>query len=842
MIQNKWKFYILSFIMVAGFIAVTLRLGRLQITAENDFASDAQKSMTKTIYETGSRGQIRDVNGALLAFDKKIYNIMFYRAPGSSRTVNGTYSKAIWEVISLLESKGKEITLPFWLALNEDGLWEFSTGTEDPGIAKKREDMFRMNFNLRNTDLQDLYGVICNHYMIDEIDADFPDGQKLTLEDKIKVLSVLQEMQMNAFNSVPILLASDVDWTTVMEIETRLSQLPGISITVENQRVYPKGTLACHILGYTGLMQNADQIEEYVTLKKYLRTDRIGLDGVEKTMEQFLTPNAYDRRGYTLAEIDRSGKQIRQLSKVEPKDGNTIKLTIDAALQKVVEDELAAIVNKIRDAQELLIQGGSWQEENKEDLLNYQVAERDLKLAQNGAIVVMDMKARVLAMASHPNYDPNLFILGMDDEQMFRMFKDPRNPLLNNAIQATDVPGSVFKMCTALAALYYEKVTISEQISDMGPFTKYDEAFPPRCWINPHAIGNHANLTIKTGISNSCNYFFFTLASRLGREDGDGLLLYEFATKLGLTSKTNIDLPGEKKSLVGSQLTLYDPSRPITGYDQDTWLPVQVRNKLKEHLRAVGESRGLSYSDERLNITAKALMDMAVNTNQGAGQVEWMQRIREILMNELSMPRDLVFKASTMSDLVRYLNDIKWGGSQTIMAAVGQSVTMITPVGMARYIAAIANGGFVYDVQLIDSIISQAGEVIKSFDEPVLINDLSADIGQFLPVIWEGMQGVVDEGGTAQSAFKEFKKKYDIDVVAGKTGTAQKSKLDVENNSWFVSFAPAAAPEIVVVVYVPNGYSGALSAPAAANILQYYLDSKVVDQSVIYPAPNGLAQ
>ena len=840
MIQSRWKFYFLSFIMVLGFAFVLLRLARLQITPDDDYASQAQETMTKTIYETGSRGQIRDVNGALLAFDKKIYNIMFYRAPGSKREVNGTYSKAIWEVISLLQSKGKEITLPFWLSQNEDGLWEFSTGTEDPGVAQKREDMFRVNFSLRNTDVQDIYGILSDHYMIDDIDKEFPEDQKLTQEDKIKVLSVLQEMQMNAFLSVPILLARDVDWTTVMEIETRLSQLPGISISVENQRVYPKGTLACHILGYTGLMQKQSQIDEYVGVKKYLRTDRIGLDGVEMSMEAFLTPNAYDRRGYTLAEIDRSGRQIRTLAKVEPKDGNTIKLTIDSALQKVVEDELAAIVNGIRNIQEKKIQEGAWQEAKKEELLKYEAAGRQLKLAQNGAIVVMDMNARVLAMASHPNYDPNLFILGMDDDQYERMFDD-RNPLLNNAILAADEPGSVFKMCTALAALYYDEVTITEEITDGGKFTKYDPVFGPRCWISEGARGSHANLNIEGGISKSCNYFFYTLASRLWRDmDGDGLRLYEFATKMGLTSKTNIDLPGEKKSLVGSQLTLYDPSRPITGYDQDTWLPVQVRNRLKEHLRAVGESRGLTYSDERLNICAKSLMDMAVSTNQGDEMIEWMQRIREILMDELSMPRDLVFRASTMSDLVRYLNDIKWGGSQTIMAAVGQSVTMITPVGMARYIAAIANGGYVYDVQLIDSIISPTGEVIRSFNEPVLINDLSADIGEFLPTIWAGMAGVVDEGGTAQDAFRNFK--YDINIVAGKTGTAQKSKLDIENNSWFVSFAPADAPEIVVVVYVPNGYSGALSAPAAANILQYYIDSKVVDQPVIHPAPNGLAQ
>ena len=118
---------------------------------------------------------------------------------------------------------------------------------------------------------------------------------KLTLEDKLQVLSVWQEMQMNAFNSVPIVLAEDVSWAAVIRIETRLIALDGISVAVENQRVYPKGTLACHVLGYTGKMQSENQIRKYVA-KGYKRSDVIGLDGVEASMEDWLTPNSSARR------------------------------------------------------------------------------------------------------------------------------------------------------------------------------------------------------------------------------------------------------------------------------------------------------------------------------------------------------------------------------------------------------------------------------------------------------------------------------------------------------------------------------------------------------------------
>ena len=840
--QEKWRFWLLGVLMVAGMAVMAVRLANLQVRGADDYGAIAESSMTKTIYESGSRGQILDRNGVLLAVDKKIYNINFYRDPSSNRAQNGEYSKAIWEVIKLVEAEGKTVSFPFWLKRDESGSWAFDTGTQSPGVAQARENLFRGNFYVKGLPVEGLYDKLCENYLIHEIDAEFPQAEKLTEEDKIKVLSVWQEMQMNAFNSVPITLVRDVSWATVIRIETRLMSLPGISISVENQRIYPKGTLACHILGYTGLMQKQEQIDEYLS-KGYLRTDTIGLDGVEKSMEQWLTANSKLRRGYSVVEVDRSGRKIRQLEKVEPQDGNTVKLTIDSAMQQVVETELSKIVHSIRDYEEETMQTGAWQQANKDALLEYQAKEKKIKLAEKGAIVVLDMNARVLGMASFPNFDPNLFIQGMNEEQRARMLLDERNPLFNNAIQASDTPGSVFKMCTALAALANGKLTLTEEISDLGKFHKYDiTEMAPKCWIPLNQIHKHANQTVVEGLSHSCNYFFYTIASRLGSTDesGDGQKLYEFATKLGLTTKTNIDLPGEKRSVVGSQATLYDPNKPINGYDQDTWIPVQVKARLKEHLKGIGAKYNVDYSDERLDKCIKRLMDMAVYTDQGEKQYEWVRAIRPILMEELGMSMDMVWLQAVVGDIVLALNEVKWGGSNTIQTAIGQSITMTTPIAMARYVTAIVNGGYVYDVQLIDSIISASGETIASFDQPVLVNDLSDEIGPYVEHIKAGMKGVVDdEQGTATRYFSDWKYK---DEIGGKTGTAEKSDLDVESNSWFVCFAPYEKPEIVVVVYVPNGMSGARSSLAARNIVQYYLESKVDTSELILPAPNGLAQ
>jgi len=833
---GKWRFWFLGMLMIAGFTMLVTRLVTIQVRGSDEYAGFAQSSMTKKIHESGSRGQILDKNSAVLAYDKKIYNIEFYRDPTSGREKNGQYSKAIWEVIKLLKGEGREVKFDFWLSLDEDKHWVFDTKTKDEGVAKARERMFRSNFYVTTLPVEDIYERLCANYMIHAIDEGFSEKDKLTFEDKLQVLSVWQEMQMNAFNSVPIVLVRDIKWATVMEVETRLVTLPGISVSVQNQRVYPKGTLAAHVVGYTGLIQGKEQMDQYLE-QGYLRTDTIGLDGIERSMEQWLTPNMALRRGYSLVEIDRAGKVIRQLEKQDPADGNTVRLTIDSAMQQVVETELEKVVNGIRDFEEKKVHDPVWLEENRDTLMEYEESERQINYAENGAIVVLDMQCRVLAMASYPSYDPNIFIVGTP-EQKEQVLLDKRNRLFNNAIASASTPGSVFKMTTALAALVNGKITLWDEIDDKGAFDLYDVVHPPRCWVPENMRYTHQRLDVKNGIAKSCNYFFYTLGSYLHQDSGN--LLYEYAAKLGLTSRTNIDLPGEIKSIVGSQTSLYDPARPITGFDQDTWLPVQIKNAIKKHLKRIGEENKITYSEERLDKCVKALMDMAVTNDQGAGLRNWMRLIRPILMEELGMSMELVWRAATVGDIGRYLNEIKWGGTNAIMTAIGQGITMVTPINMARYVAAVANGGYVYDVQIVDSIVSTTGEVVRSFQEPVLVNDLSREVAPYIAAIHAGMEGVVDDdAGTAGLIASGWKHRKE---VAAKTGTAQTSYLDVENNSWFVSFAPLDNPEIAVVVFVPHGYGGKLGFDAAAAIIDYYFDARVDEVSLILPAPNGLAQ
>ena len=340
--------------------------------------------------------------------------------------------------------------------------------------------------------------------------------------------------------------------------------------------------------------------------------------------------------------------------------------------------------------------------------------------------------------------------------------------------------------------------------------------------------GTHGRVNVSQAITVSCNYFFYECGSRLGETR-----LYQYAAAFGLTSKTGIDLPGEVRSVVGSQNTLYDPTKPVGESSQDTSRPIIVFNSIKSHLKKCGESRGMEYDDERLSSCAKRLMDMAVAYPESS----WVENMRTILMEELNMPRSMVYSNSVITDTYNYINDIKWGGSQTILTAIGQSVTTVTPIAVARYVTAVANGGKVYNVSIVDSIISPEGEVLSRRD-PVLINDLN-DTNGYFNLIHKGMKGVTDDTGTAKRYWSDFKWQK---KMGAKTGTAQVNQIDLENNGWFVCFAPLDNPKVAIVVYVPHGYSGAMCSYAAKDFLNWIFpewDKSDVDYDL--PIGNSLA-
>ena len=790
----------MALILVFVFGAMFVRLYSMIVSNSESYVARASTKSTKTITVYGKRGTIYDTNMVPLAYDETSYNVTFYRDPTKSTEADrANYTQVLIDVIRLIESNGKTTVNSFWMQKDEDGVWRFNSGSSSETVEASRERQWRANFYMTNVPEEELFKTLLEKYCIPkDLDEDMT----------VKVLSLWQESRMNSFNSLPVTIAYDVGFETVSEIESKSMELDGVDISESSTRVYPQGAVACHEVGYISKI-SATQLESYQT-KGYPNDAFIGAAGIEYSLEDQLSPYVSYRQGSREVERNTRGKVVRELSYTAPTDGNSVVLTIDVDLEKAMTDALVSTIASIHDTQEALIAKESWQEENAEVLAQYEEAEREIKLAESGAIVAMDPNSgRVLGMISYPEYDLSMFNGGMVDNSKWNAVLELNDPLYNRAISTGDTPGSIFKLCTSLAGLAEGVITPSETIDDIGAFTKTNTYNPAKCWIRSTERYKHTNQTIVEAIKNSCNYYFYETSYRLGVTK-----LYEWAAKLGLTTKTNIELPGETTSFVGNQDMLYDPNYSVN--NQYTAKPLLAAKAIRERIYEISDARGMDLSEEVVESAVTALLKISVSYET---KNDWLAPIREVLQYDLGIPSSYITNNFLVNEFVTYLQDLFWTPNETIMLGIGQSITQLTPIAVARYVSAIANGGTVYDAQIVDKIIAADGTVVLE-KEPVVANQITTD-PYYFALIQEGMKDVASEenGGTAARQFADAR--YPI---AAKTGTSQRTKLDVENNAWLVAYAPYDDPKIVVVVYIQNGYAGSHSAYAAKATIEYFLD------------------
>ena len=798
------RMLLLSGILVLVFAAFIVRINYMIRNNGEAYAERAESRSAKTITLYGMRGTIYDTNMVPLAYDRRSYNVTFYRDPlRNSEADRLAYTKTLAEVIRLIESNGKTTVNDFWLKKDENGVWHFDSGSDNAAVEATRESQWRNNFYVTRIDEEDLYRTLVEKYRVLEALGTDADEEMI-----VKVLALWQESRMNAFKPTPVTIAYDVGYETVSEVEVRALDLLGIDVEESSSRVYPQGETACHIVGYTSKISSS-QLETYQN-QGYPNDAYIGSDGIERSLEDQLSPYIEYRQGIRTVEVDTRGKAVRELSYNPPENGNSVVLTIDVDLQNYMAQKLKAAIDDIRVEQNESLHRGHWLRENEEVLKEYAEEGREIKLAQTGAMVAMDpYTGRVLGMVSIPQYNLSMFNDGKVDPTLWNQVLEGENPLLNRAIGTKDAPGSIFKLCTALGGLSEGVITTDEIINDRAEgFTETNADRPAKCWTSTPE--DHQNQNLEKALKNSCNMYFYTVGYRLGIER-----LYQWAAALGLTSKTNIELPGEATSFVGNQHMLYDPENSPTW--QNTAKPLLTYTAMKTELEQVFAERKMNVSNEVFEKALNDLMKIAVTYDT---KEKWYLPIREILQYDLGLPRQYISSHYMVNTFVTYLADIYWTPNETIMCAIGQSITQVTPVAVARYVSAIVNGGTVYDAQIVDKIIAPDGAVVLE-KQPVVANQINTQEAYY-QAIRAGMEDVTDEvaGGTAAKFFLDNKYK-----IAAKTGTSQRTELDVENNSWMVAYAPAENPRVVVVCYIQNGYAGAYSAWAIRPVINYYLDS-----------------
>jgi penicillin-binding protein 2 len=485
----------------------------------------------------------------------------------------------------------------------------------------------------------------------------------------------------------PITVARNLDFAKLSAILERMDQLPGVEVRPQPARRYTHGNLAAHLIGYLGEVSEAELAERGSKEPTYRSGDLIGRSGIEKTYESYLRGSD----GVEYVEVDALGRRtnlFEELPSLPSIPGDDLVLGLDLDLQLAAEAALDSVPS----------------------ILSSEFG--DAAEAHAGCIVAIDAKSgEILAMASRPAFDPNLFVAGLNRED-WKTLSSSGHPLLSRATQAAYPPGSTFKILTALAGLH---------VAGISPF----ETMPASCGggyfygnrlFHCHLKGGHGSLTLQDAMARSCDVYFYQVGLRLGVDR-----LTQFAVACSLDAPTRIDLPQERGSLIPT--------------------------------------------------------------------IDWFRSARG------GSP----------------------GGGAALNLAIGQGELLLTPLALARFVAAVVNGGTILRPRIVRQVVRPDGRIVLDMaDQKMAEGHLPATEAE-LAIVRDALEAVVmGAGGTGRRA------RIDPFRVGGKTGTAQNPHG--QDHAWFVGYAPAEDPEIVVVAMLEEGgHGGVAAAPLAQKVMEVYL-------------------
>ena len=321
-----------------------------------------------------------------------------------------------------------------------------------------------------------------------------------------------------SFDSLPI--RTRLSDEEVARFAAQRYRFPGVEIRARLFRTYPYGEVGAHVIGYIGRINQREKTAmddwEEDERANYRGTDYIGKVGIEQSYEKAL----HGQTGVEQMETSAGGHAVRRLSRHPARPGQTVMLSLDIKLQKLVEDMFGE---------------------------------------RRGALVAIDPKTgEVLAFVSKPTFDPNLFVEGIDTENWKALTESPDNPLLNRALRGTYPPGSTYKPFMAMAALQTGKRSADKVENDPGFYNFGGRTF------RSHR-GGLGGVDMHRAIQFSSNTYFYSLAAEMGVD-----LIHDFMAPLGFGQFTGIDLQGESRGVLPSRAWKRAAYRRA---DMKTWHP-----------------------------------------------------------------------------------------------------------------------------------------------------------------------------------------------------------------------------------------------------------------------------
>jgi penicillin-binding protein 2 len=291
----------------------------------------------------------------------------------------------------------------------------------------------------------------------------------------------------------PLVIKEDVQLADIAKVEARREWFPSVEVEQTALRDYPDGPAIAHAVGYVGEV-NESQLAK-IADGSIQQGDIVGKTGVEREYDEVLR----GRRGWRLQTVNSLGRPLGDSQKGrDPEDGKPLRLTIDKRLQRKLVESLADEVGS--------------------------------------GIFMNPNTGEVLALASTPGYDPNVFTAPVSRTTWTALINDPRRPLNDRAISSFYAPGSTFKVLMSIVGLETGAITPQTTVFCSGSISIYNRQF--MCWKK----GGHGTVDVHRALVHSCNVFYYLLGKKVGID-----AISKYAKMFGIGELSGIDIPGETR-------------------------------------------------------------------------------------------------------------------------------------------------------------------------------------------------------------------------------------------------------------------------------------------------------
>lgn len=491
--SNRIKYNIISMCVYIIGIILLVQLFNLQIVKGQEYREQSNTRLTRESVLKAARGNILDRTGNPIVSNSMGFRLDLYKTKVDNQTLNDT----ILKIINILEKNGDKYAdnLPIKVQ-------PFAFTSQDDEYVKNWKKKNKID---ENASAEDCFYILKKKYEIQSDD----------INEARKIMAIRYEISQNGYSSTKAVeICSNLSRASSLELSEKNTDFAGIDIVTEPIISYTSGSLASHILGTVGKIKQEELNGKEDT---YTMNDIIGKTGIQYVFEDLLK----GKNGIRQIDMDIEGTVTGEYIAKEAIAGSDVVLTIDSNVQAITEKALKDNIIKIST-------GGF---SSRSD-------------ADAGAVVVMNVKTgEILAMASYPDYEPQLFVNGISNEKYEEYSKG--SALFNRAISGTYAPGSIFKMVTAIAGLESGVINTKTTINDTGV---YPYAHRPVCWYYTEYGRGHGYLNVSQAIKHSCNYFFYEVGNRIGIDT-----LEKYAKYFGLGKKTNVELPSEATGVVASR-------------------------------------------------------------------------------------------------------------------------------------------------------------------------------------------------------------------------------------------------------------------------------------------------